>query len=352
MNIAILTIQSINYGNRLQNYALQTVLESMGHDVESLKREPGLRGSTKSSLRTVKRAIGAIVKHRGDKIAAFKDFDNSYISFSKMTVSTEYVSPGLENAYDCYVIGSDQVWNPDFDFNSDLEYLPMVDAKKKVAYAASFGVDKIGDNREATAALLNGVGSIAMREGAGSRIVRDLTAREVPVVLDPTLLLDTAAWGKISKRPLNIDCSKPFIFKYVLGNDVNDRKIKELAGSRGFAVVDVMDEALSIGPSEFVWLIANSELVCTDSFHASVFALLHHKPLAVYERVSADADMSSRFDTLCSTFGLVGHRSSEASFGPEAIFGTDWSDVDAHLAVLREDSLAWLKTALEEVARG
>ncbi len=352
MRIAILTIQSINYGNRLQNYALQTVLEGLGHSVESLKREPGLKGSVKSSLLTVKRAAGLVVKHRGDKVAAFKSFDKSNVSFSKMTVSAEYVSPSLSDAYDCFVIGSDQVWNPDFDFNSDLDYLPMISVEKKVAYAASFGVDKIVSGQEETAALLNGIEYIAMREAAGARIVRELTGRDVPVVLDPTLLLDAEAWAKVAKRPKTVDCSKPFVFKYVLGNDVNGRRIEELAEARGLGIVDVMDESLSIGPSEFVWLVANSELVCTDSFHASVFALLHHKPLAIFERVCSNADMSSRFDTLCSAFGLEGHRSSEAAFGPDAIYGTDWADVDSRLAALRDDSLAWLKTALGSVARG
>ena len=95
----------------------------------------------------------------------------------------------------------------------------------------------------------------------------------------------------------------------------------------------------------------HSELVCTDSFHASVFALLHHKPLAIFERVSADADMSSRFDTLCANFGLVGHRSSEDSFGEDAIFAADWDDVEARLAKLRDASQAWLKSALNGVAR-
>ena len=143
----------------------------------------------------------------------------------------------------------------------------------------------------------------------------------------------------------------PYYCKYVLGNDVNNAKIEELAASRGIAIIDVMDKSLKIGPSEFVWLISHSDLVCTDSFHASVFALLHHKPLAIFERVSTDADMSSRFDTLCSNFGLVGHRSSESSFGPKSIFGTDWDDVDSRLAMLRESSRNWLACALESVAR-
>lgn len=341
----------MNYGNRLQNYALQTVLESCGSKVESLRRDPGFHGSVKSGLRTIKRKLG-VLRHRDDKYGSFAHFDNQHVLFSDGVVSNEYVTPNLASDYDCFIIGSDQVWNPDFDFNSDLEYLPMVTAEKKVAYAASFGVSKITERRERIAELLDSIKSISVREVAGADIVRELTGREVPVVLDPTLLLGPDEWKNVSAKPKKVDCGRPYVFKYVLGNDVNDRRIADLAATRGLQIVDVMNDSLAIGPSEFVWLIAHSELVCTDSFHASVFALLHHKPLAIYERVSADADMSSRFDTLCSNFGFTGHRSSEASFGENAIFGTNWDDIDARLNELRGSSLGWLEQALGDVARG
>lgn len=352
MKVSILTIQSINYGNRLQNYALQTVLKSYGHEVESLRREAGFEGSLRFRLRAIKRAVGLMTKHRSDRIGAFKAFDRAHIVFSDEVVSKELTSSDLADKYDCFVIGSDQVWNPDFDFNSDLEYLPMVSSAKKISYAASFGVSEIVDNREETAALLNNISLLSVREDDGASIVRDLTDKEAAVVADPTLLLGPQDWERISKRPVKAPCDRPYIFKYVLGNDVNEKKIAAMAANRSLDIVDVMDESLAIGPSEFVWLIAHSELVCTDSFHASVFALLHHKPLAIFERVSDDADMSSRFDTLCSAFGLAGHRSSESNFGDEAIFGTDWSAFEERLEELRNRSREWLVAALEGVARG
>lgn len=346
-----MTIQSVNYGNRLQNYALQSILEERGYYVESLRRDSGFHGPFQSKLRMVKRKLG-LLKHRNDKIGAFRRFDSSYVSFSYARVSTEYTCSDLANCYDCFVIGSDQVWNPDFCFNSDLEYLPMVPIEKKIAYAASFGVNNIEKGCERTAELLNGIKHISVREAAGADIINKLTDRRVPVVLDPTLLLSPEKWDKISEKPLTVECTEPYAFKYVLGDDVNNRRIQELASSCGLRVIDVMDESFAIGPSEFVWLIAHSCLVCTDSFHASVFALLYRKPLAIFERVSADADMSSRFDTLCSNFGLVGHRSTEEAFGKEAIFDTDWNLVHSRLTAMRDSSLSWLDNALDGVEHG
>lgn len=351
MKVAIQTIQSINYGNRLQNYALQTILESFGCEVRSLRRDAGFNGSLRSKVLNARQKIGTF-KHMNDRVGAFRLFDKKNITFSKEIVSKDYISSNLDAAFDCFVIGSDQVWNPTFAFNSQLEYLPMVSYPKKISYAASFGVNEIKENREETAALLNKISYISVRERAGANIVKNLTGRDVPVVLDPTLLLNVERWQKVAIKPQFVESSMPYIFKYVLGDDLHDAWITNFAENYGYRVINAMDESLAIGPSEFVWLIAHSSLVCTDSFHASVFALLHHKPLGIFERAGLTADMSSRFDTFCSVFGLEGHRSSEPSFSESSIFQTDWADVDARRAALSDYSLGWLRYALDGVARG
>ena len=351
MKIAILTIQSINYGNRLQNYALQAVLESLGHEVFSLRRDAGFKGPLRCKMRAAKLKMGAI-KHTNDRVGAFRRFDGEHISFAGEIVSKDYITPDLGSTFDCFVIGSDQVWNPTFGFNSQLEYLPMVPDPKKIAYAASFGVNGTALFVKETAALLNGIPRISVREDAGGRIVRNLTGRDVPTVLDPTLLLDVVCWRKVASKPKTVDAASPYIFKYVLGDDLNNARIREFAEKNGLNTINAMDESLAIGPSEFVWLIANSSLVCTDSFHASVFALMHHKPLAIFEREGLSADMSSRFDTLCSSFGLEGHRSSEKNFGEGPVFGTDWGAFELRLGKLRASSLGWLGASLGEVERG
>ena len=339
----------MNYGNRLQNYALQTVLERCGHNVEALRREAGFQGNAKSKLKAVKRDIGLLTKHKGDRLGAFKKFNKKNLSFSRKVVSKEVVSAGLADAYDCFVIGSDQVWNPDFDFNSELDYLPMISSERKLAYAASFGINKISDDRKKIAGLLKTISSISVRERAGAQIVYDLTKQNVPVVLDPTLLLSADDWASIMEMPSKVNCGVPFILKYVIGKDANKHEIDRLAKKRNLPIVDIMNPSLAIGPSEFVWLVANSEIVCTDSFHASVFALLHHKPLAIFERVSSDEDMSSRFDTLCGTFSLKNLRVARNSFVVETIFETDWDAFETKLNELREFSLFWLMEALAKV---
>lgn len=340
MKIAIATIQSINYGNRLQNYAMQEVLKPYGH-VASLRREKV--PTIKLALRNARKYI----KH--DAINNFREFDGRHVNLSREVLSPSFETVDLAASYDKFVIGSDQVWNPSFPFNSSLDYLPMVPSEKKLAYAASFGVSGLGDKADEIARYLADIPYISMREDAGTELVKKLTGREVPVVLDPTLLLAPEEWGRVARRPKGMP-EGPFVFKYVLGNDVNNDCIQSIADDLGATVVDATDGSMLIGPSEFVWLAANCEAVCTDSFHASVFALLHRKPLGIFERVDAEADMSSRFDTLCRLFGAEKCRARNDGFDMGCM---DWGAFEERLAELRAFSLDWLDGAINaEGARG
>lgn len=334
MKIAISTIQDVNYGNRLQNYALQTVLAARGHEVESLhKVKPCV-------LRTVKRALCRW--RQGIPVVRYHSFNKQFIRHSKGVVAVDYCSPGLGDCYDKFVIGSDQVWNPLFGSNGPADYLPGVAFSKKIAYAASFGVTSLGEAEADVARLLCDIPFISMREHAGAEIVERLTGRPVPVVLDPTMLLSPDEWTRVARKPAKVTEGAPFVFKYALGDDVHNEKIQSIARDMGAKVVDVRDRRLRIGPSEFVWLAAHAAAVCTDSFHGCVFALLHHKPLCLFERASK-IDMSSRMDTLCELFGMACCRESSEDFD---MHGMDWEAFEARLAHLRSFSQNWLDAAL------
>lgn len=347
MNIAILTIQSVNFGNRLQNYALQSILEKNGFFVETVRRDAEFRGSFVTKLRTLKSRVGAI-KHINDRISKFRNFDQ-LIHFSNQIVAIDYISPGVSNSYDMFIVGSDQVWNPDFDFNSELDYLPFVSRDKKIAYAASFGVSEITSNRARIAELLDDFSAISVREDAGAKIVEDLSSIEPPVVLDPTLLLSAEDWNQVSVEPKITDVERPYLLKYILGDDVHGAEIDETASKMGLSVVDLKDESLPVGPAEFVWLIKHAQLVCIDSFHGSVFSLIFHRPFIIFERQSDDADMSSRFDTLCRIFDMSHHRKVSSSFDLTRCLDEDWDAFELRLTDGKARSLGWLAGALNNV---
>lgn len=354
--IAIMGIVSQNLGNRLQNYALQQALSAIAPDADVLTLRRAYEAGTASPYRRLRRRLSPVKRALVSAVApnrasCFWRFDRENVRFAGDVVAREYTGDlsRLAGRYDAFVIGSDQPWNPSFPFNSELDYLPFVPDGKKLAYAVSFGVSEIGSRRERTAELLNGIPSISMREDAGARIVRELTGRTVPVVLDPTMLLAPSGWAAVERRP-GVPAAREggFCLKYMLGDDVNGRVVDGLAAERGLAVVDLRDHSLPVGPAEFVWLVRNAGLVCTDSFHGSVFSTLFHRPFVIFERrEEGQCDMSSRLDTLCKTFGLGHHRVSGPAFDLARCEDEDWDQVDSVLAAERSRSLGWLNAALE-----
>ena len=263
--IAILTIVSINFGNRLQNYALQEVIKGLGYNVYTLNREK------KTIFKKIKNRLRKYI--RTDRLNNFIQF-NKYINWAYETVSVDYISPNLSSKYDKFIIGSDQIWNTDFDFITDMDFLPMIEKKKKVSYAASFGVSSLPTNEvKHIGSMLSDIKCISVRENSGVDIVKDSCGREAQVVLDPTLLLPVQKWINIEKRP-KIKLAHKYLVKYFLGDSEKDAYIDRIALDNNLQVIDILDSNVLVGPSEFVYLIHNSEMVCTDSFHASVFSFI------------------------------------------------------------------------------
>lgn len=336
-NIAIATMVGQNQGNRLQNYALQKILVDLtGSNVETL--QPAYSPSIERRL--VKKALRCFLPKK--RWARFEAFDNRYIKFSRNRMDDPLLN---ETKFDLFVIGSDQVWNPTFDLNGDNEYLPQVSKQKKCSYAASFGVEAIRSNREHIAALLSDIELISVREDAGADIVEDLIGFRPPVVLDPTMLLSADQWNQVARRPKMAVPVRGYILKYVLGENVSDSNALIAAGETDCPIIDLQDRSLPVGPAEFVWLIAHARYVCTDSFHASVFSTLFHTPFAIFERVSANEDMSSRFKTFCDSFGLDDRRIRN---GANTSVCVSWATVDSRLVERRKKSMAFLERCVND----
>lgn len=102
-----------------------------------------------------------------------------------------------------------------------------------------------------------------------------------------------------------------------------------------------------IDPGDFVNLIRHAEYVCTDSFHSTIFSMLHHKKFIVFDRYS-DALMksrNSRIDNLCSSAGLSSRRFNCDIYN-EMIQDIDYDAVDKKLQELRDSSMTYLNMAL------
>lgn len=356
LKIAILTIVDYsNYGNRLQNYALQTLLQNMGHEVLTVKNFFGNDGSFTGKIMkmlNLGKAINKMKYHQIDseRHSNFLNFTHRYITESKKSYYHLDDDFSEFKDVDCFVIGSDQVWNYNFPHFSELSFASFTN-KPRFSYAASFGVDNIPENLKTKFATnLQSIDDISVREEVGKVLVDKLTDKKATVVLDPTLLLDCGDWLELTKNLttykrkylLTYFLSKPeqatidYINKYATQHNL---QIKNLA-FRGDKEMWVSN------PAEFVNLFAQAEKVYTDSFHACAFSIIFKKDFEVFERTGTNGAMNSRITTLLGKLELEDRWYVDSGATKEKI---NYNRVDNLLCEQRKQSMDFLNQALENV---
>ena len=370
MKVGILTItEGANYGNRLQNFAMQELLKSLGAEVETVRRETPsneIKETLHSTAEYVKKMLGGKYTSylAGKRKKRFDKFNDAYINFSKESLPGDRALTEQGNGYDYFVCGSDQIWNTRFDIVAGeiRNYLAaFAEPSKRIAFAASFGTDQVEPAYELLfREELKKFKAIAVRETAGKEIAEKLTGRkDVQVVLDPTLLLEKEKWEELEKKPAYVG-DKKIIATYFLGGRSPETKryIDRLAQENRADVIDLDNEFLfdreienadffETNPAEFVWLIHHAECVLTDSFHASAFSVIFQKPFLVFDRDgTAKNNMNSRITTLLGRFGLEACKGdiTDPAKVPEEY---DPAKVDAVLRSEREKGMRFLKQALE-----
>lgn len=320
MKIGLITLTGYyNYGNRLQNYASQYILEKLGHEVETIEMDNKL-----NFINYMKVKILIFFAKIYDKIPysnnkrlnsylvynKFYLFTKKYINISKFKINHKDIPKNINDYFDYFVTGSDQVWNPKASKIISNYFLDFSHKGKRVSYAASFGVSSIPtEYKNEYIRLINQMDSISVREEQGQQIIKELTGKNSTLVVDPTMMLSKDEWLRISKKP-NMDLSEKFILTYFLGNrDLRvQQKIEHIAKEKGFKIINLMDindkKIYSIDPSEFIFLINECELLCTDSFHGAVFSLIMKTPFIVFERQDHNESMNSRLETLLKKFNM------------------------------------------------
>lgn len=310
--VAIITINDDdNYGNRLQNYAVQEILKKHGLKPETIYNKKNVYGY-KYKIIKIKNIIK---KYRNKKLKdirynQFMKF-NKNIKHSKYAINESHIPKNISQKYELFFTGSDQVWNPTLKRTSKIDFLTFVPQYKRVAISASFGISYIPDKlKNHYKKNLSEIKYISVREDEGKEIIKELTGRkDIEVLIDPTMMLNVEEWKSVSNNPKNIQDNKKYILNYFLGNLSEERKleIERVAKENDCEIVNIMDSSdklHSCGPSEFIYLVENAFLVCTDSFHGSIFSILYQRPFIIFDRESKDENMNSRIKTLIYKFKL------------------------------------------------
>ncbi len=297
--IGIITFHnSYNCGSMLESYAMQTVLKKMGMETEIINfSNEGQKEiyNYKFKNNSIKNIIKNIlifpaikkIKLNNYKYEEFKNknFILSENEYSKQEELTDY-------EYSTVVAGSDQIWNITIEDGDDAYFLPWVKKARRVAYAPSFGSKKIAehtDNINKYIDYLNKFDAISIREQNGNKWIKEMIGQDVPVLLDPTMLLNKEDYDKIKD---NNNVKDKYIFFYAPSFDTEIcRFVKKVADKYNLKVITWSTKSYFVklirrfgfelpdyeDPSVYLNLIANAELVFTTSYHGTIFSTIYKK---------------------------------------------------------------------------
>jgi hypothetical protein len=305
--IGILTLYgNENYGNKLQNFALQSFLIENKFKPETIIIS--FNHNMNFSFKYLKTIINILSKFKSlffnSKLEVAK-VENLIENFSKNNLT---LTPKLSNykalkkystRFTKLIVGSDQIWNPNSGNFSGVNFLSFVPKIKRVAYAPSFGVLKIKNEYSSfLKKYLDSFTFLSTREISGCDFIEELIDKKPSFVVDPVLLFDHFFWESKIEVPLSFKTShnshKEFSFCYFLTSEVYENDTPFLINQ--FTINK--NNIKNYSPFEFLYLIKSSNIVITDSYHAVLFSLLFKKRFILKKRKFDDTDMNSRFSSL------------------------------------------------------
>lgn len=377
--IAILSIyyHNWNFGALLQSYALNQVLRAMGFNAEHIRfcyAQPAPKTAPLTKRIRTFLTRHRISAHLIERFFCLKDKDiknrKSFYAFhdkdihGSMCCYDAVTAKKLNENYDIFITGSDQVWNPEFWSDQLLRIfgLTFVNSdKKKISYAASIGSEKTAIGKEALyQEIMDSIDYISVREKAAKDFLQPLTNKKIQVVLDPTLLLSIAQWAEVAGERI---ISGKYIFSYFLEEkQPHNNQLIAIADAiklPNYCVAKIqnlytrtnLDSIITdAGPKEFLNYIQNAEYIITNSFHGLIFSIIFRKNFWVFNRYNEwEKDAANhRITDLLHILGLSDRLLQDDEYPKlEKIKQEiDYESVEERLDELRKKSMDWLRDAL------
>lgn len=286
---------SYNCGSMLQAYALQLFLKKNGYMPEMIdfvslgqKRVYNLYSKKKSIKSIIRNSI--IFLHESEIIRSNHRYELFKKNFFNLTPYITNNTFEIIDNYDFVIAGADQIWNITIADYDDAYFLPWVTKSKRIAYAPSFGARNIIDytnDKEKFKGLLNSFDSLSIRENNGQKWIEDLIGEKVPVVLDPTLIIEPEDYEEITSDELNLP--EKYIFYYSPSFSLNINKlVNQISKKYGLPVIAFNAKSFYLkgmnftnfdlpsiqDPTTYLQLIKNATMVITTSFHGSIFSTI------------------------------------------------------------------------------
>lgn len=310
---------SDNYGAMLQAYGLKQYCHKIGIEADIVRYEPPFLtgrhwwipyvpvGGGRKILKTgliewkVHRTMGSgFFRLR----TSMRDFRKKYL-IEKGQRKIYFVRGLRKLPYRYYIVGSDQIWNPDITLGLRKAYFgAFVNPRKEkvIAYGASLGGSELSPKYDREfQMLLQSVDAVSLREAEAISYVKRLYQKQdISSVIDPVFLLQKEEWQKLEKK----SGKKGFLFVYMTEynqeltdfarNLAKDRKLNivevkkgKKQKKRGFLIDN------TAGPGEFLGYIHEADYVITNSFHGTAFSIIYEKQFLVFQHSSLGARISN-----------------------------------------------------------
>jgi len=354
-----------NYGSALQTWALNQAINRMDKnqweavlvdycpdilaDKDPLNPSKNMWDKDEESLRMCELTMPAIRVN-------YEKFDEFYHKRFKRTIQ-KYTAANFNEIIVAdqiagFVCGSDTIFCPD-EFGFDDGYYANYDSMKgrSVAYAASFGdphfteeMYQILDER------LGNFKALGLRENLMVPYVKEHTSVLVEKVIDPTLLLQSEDYDVIASERLE---EKPYLLLYARRyNPIMEAYAEKIAKENGWKIIEISLRATNVekghrmfyeaGVEEFLSLVKHAEFVVTNSFHGMIFSVQYKREFVVFSREQCD----TKIEEMLQFFDLSDRMLIS---GEEAYANIDYELVYSYIAKAREESLVFLRKALETI---
>lgn len=346
MKIGIVTVyDALNYGAFLQAYGMMKYLEQLGHEVYFVK----YRDLKDIDYLELKQSIN--IKHF---IRNLQNVPHNHKKYKFMCSDQKYL-PKLplksinSNNLDAIIIGSDEIWNSTVAvFQGNVFYGIDVDVKYKFAYAPSLGCAGKEDIQKNIHLYnrLNEVNIIGLRDEGTRKLIQPFSAKTIPMVCDPTLLVDENIF---SNHKNNISIKNPYLFVYAYRVDRKQREyLRKFANENNLLLVSACmkhnwcDKNVNISALDFYNIIKNAEYVYTATFHGAIFTFMNHKQCIIDAR-------TRKLNEFLKQFGMDKLILRDCSYKEfKDLYSTkiDYCEYDSKVNSLRETSRYYINKAL------
>ena len=349
MKFGLLTfVCAQNWGAVLQGYSTQEFINNnTSHECEVLNWEP-VDNSLLKPYKTIPNLLHSIlhISRCKQRIQKFENFRKRYIKWSPICY-TEEEREKLNEKYQAFIVGSDQVWIT-LDHVNPTMFLNFVsDENKKISYAPSFGADRVNEScNSELKAYIEKFDAISVREASGVDIIRRFSDIPVQIVTDPVFLNSRKFWSALAKEP---QVKEKYIFLYPtqITKQFCD-VVKHMKKKYGLSVytpfyISGCKTIKNMGILEFLGWIKKAEYVFATSFHATAFSIIFEKEFWAMPHTSTGARIIDMLESFGIKDSLV---YSTEDINYEKII--NYNIVSKNVDKLANSSKQWLIKALDE----